>query len=81
MAKRRTSNAYKPWMKQESYPYPTRYGSHSSMIDEEETEKLTDESLVVLKDEHGCYTTKKSILDNGLADPKRYDTTRLSWNQ
>jgi len=81
MARRRNSNAYKPWMKKEDYPHPTRYGSHASMIDEEETEKLTDKSLVVLKDEHGYYTTKKSILDNGLADPKRCDTTRLSWNQ
>tara|TARA_Y100000310_G_C20063251_1_gene525958 strand:+ start:136 stop:300 length:165 start_codon:yes stop_codon:yes gene_type:complete len=41
------------------------------MIDEEKTSELTDEKMVVLKDEHGMYITYKDRLDNGLADPKR----------
>ena len=32
--------------KAEKYPHPTRYGSHSSMIDEEKTEELSDKNLV-----------------------------------
>ena len=63
----------------EKYPHPTRYGSHSSMIDEEKTEELSDKNLVVLKDEHGYYTTSRKNLDNGLADPKRYELSRLSF--
>ncbi len=65
--------------KAEKYPHPTRYGSHSSMIDEEKTDELSDENLVVLKDEHGYYTTSRKNLDNGLADPKRYELSRLSF--
>ncbi len=65
--------------KKESYKYRTRYGSHAEMIDEEETKKLDDENKVVLQDEHGYYTTEKSRIDSGLADPNRYDSARLAW--
>ena len=65
--------------KKEDYSYPTIYGSHSSMIDEEKTEQLNEEGKVVLKDEHGYYTTQKSRLDSGFADPNRYKTNRLIW--
>lgn len=55
------------------YPYPSKFGSHSSMIDEAETQKLNlDSSLVVIKDEFGMYVTKRNRLDSGLADPNRY---------
>ena len=65
--------------KPEPYTYPTRYGSHESMVDEEKTNELNDENKVVIQDEHGYYITDKSRLDSGLADPKRYNTSRLNW--
>ena len=46
---------------------------------EEETKKLDDKNRVVLQDEHGYYTTEKSRIDSGLADPNRYDSSRLMW--
>ena len=63
----------------EAYKYPTRYGSHASMIDEEKTGYINEENKVVIEDEHGYYITDVSRLDNGLADPKRYNTSRLKW--
>jgi len=63
--------------KQESYKYPTRFGSHSSMIDEEKTGELNNDQVVVLEDEHGYYTTERKRLDSGLADPNRYKDDRL----
>ena len=57
--------------------YPSFFGSHSSMIDEEETAKLNDPKLVVLKDEDGFYTTERNRLDTKMADPNRYPTARL----
>ena len=65
--------------KQEAYKYKTRYGSHTDMIDEEKTSELKDERFVVLQDEHGYYITERTRLDNGLADPKRYDGERLKF--
>ena len=66
-------------VKQESYKYPTRFGSHSSMIDEEKTGELNDGQKVVLEDEHGYYTTGRERLDSGLADPNRYKGGRLKF--
>ena len=63
--------------KEKKYSFPSRFGSHSSMIDAEETEKLGDPSRVVLKDEHGTYITERSKLDCGLSDPNRYPLDRL----
>ena len=63
----------------ERYKYPTRYGSHLSMVDEEKTGELNKENKVVIEDEHGYYITDESRLDNGLADPKRYNSNRLKW--
>ena len=50
----------------EVYPYPSRYGSHRSMVVSQFG------CVVVCKDEFGEYETTKDRLDNGLADPKRY---------
>jgi hypothetical protein len=50
---------------------PSRYGSHSSMVVEE-----LEEGRVVCKDDAGEYTTLKSRLDTGLADPSRYSADR-----
>jgi len=68
-------------VKQESYDYPTRFGSHSSMIDEEKTTELNDEQRVVLEDEHGYYTTERKRIDSGLADPNRYKSDRLKFHK
>lgn len=65
-----------PGEKEERFKYPSHFGSHASMVDEEETAKLNDEKYVVLKDEHGFYKTERSKLDNG-CDPNRYAQSRL----
>lgn len=65
--------------KEEKYPYPSHFGSHASMIEDAGTEILNDPLKVVLKDEHGTYTTNKNRLDNGLADPNRYTPDRLEY--
>ena len=51
---------------------PSLYGSHASMIEEE----LSD-GTVVLLDEKGKYSTTKDRLDTGLADPRRYNSSRV----
>mgnify|MGYP001225576757 CR=1 FL=1 len=66
-------------VKHETYAYPSRFSSHSSMIDEEKTSELDDENKVVLLDEHGYYTTSRDRLDSGLADSRRYTASRLIW--
>jgi hypothetical protein len=64
--------------KEEKFKFPSHFGSHASMIVAEETEKLADEKLVCLKDEHGTYVTERNRLDNKEADPNRYVTARLN---
>ena len=59
-------------MAEEKYPYPSLFGSHSSMV----VEDLGAE--VICQDEFGTYKTAKNRLDNGLADSNRYVPTRLS---
>ena len=49
------------------------------MIDDEKTGYINEENKVVIEDEHGYYITDVSRLDNGLADPNRYNTSRLKW--
>jgi hypothetical protein len=53
------------------YKYESRFGSHKSMVIEE----LVDGN-VVCEDEFGKYQTKASNVDNGSADPNRFDLTR-----
>ena len=72
--------AYKyvpPSKKKEEPKFPSLYGSHSSMIEEEETEKLDDDTMVVLKVEKGLYKTYRKRLDNKMADTRRYDMSRI----
>ena len=66
--------------KETPYNYPSRFGSHASMVDKDRTDKLGNPDLVVCKDEFGFYTTYKRRLDSGLADPNRYDN-RGKWDQ
>ena len=72
---------------------PSLYGSHASMIEEElsdGTVVLLDEKgkysttkdrlatgEVCLRDEKGTYWTTVDRLDTGLADPRRYDSSRV----
>lgn len=52
------------------YPYKSRFGTHANMV-------LSDNGhLCVCKDEYGKYLTLLSRVDNGLADPARYDLTK-----
>lgn len=59
--------------KDKKYPYPSRYGSHASMVVRE-----LEGNKVVLKDEFGEYETYRKRLDNGSADPFRYGPNRVS---
>lgn len=60
-----------PQGKKESYPYPSPFGSHASMVDIEETKRLGDSTMVVCRDESGLYVTCPKRLDDGMADPNR----------
>ena len=57
--------------------YPSDFGSHASMANEELTGKISagkqdaGDPWVILKDDRGDYATRKSRLDTGLADPNR----------
>jgi len=53
-----------------SSKYPSMYGSHKSMVDEN---YKRDDNSVVCVDEHGPYITELDKLDSGLADLNRYD--------
>lgn len=63
--------------KKSGYPYPSRFGSHNIMVDAEASAKLEDQTKVVLNDEHGSYVTERNRLDTGVADPNRFETSRL----
>ena len=56
--------------KQFEHPYPSRYGSHASMVSE--WVRPLDGDKVVCEDEKGLYVTDKNRLDTGCADPKRW---------
>jgi len=53
--------------------YPSPYGSHKSMVDEEVTKELNN-GYVVCKDAGGHYLTRPKNLDTGLADPYRHSS-------
>jgi hypothetical protein len=63
-----TSKFEKP-QKEAPSKFPSRYGSHQSMVDA--SYQLTDASLVVCVDEEGPYVTERWKLDSGLADLNR----------
>ena len=56
--------------KKTTYQFPSRFGSHASMVIGEEGD------FVVCKDEYGEYRTEKTRLDNGSADPNRWCLTK-----
>ena len=62
--------------------YPSEYGSHASMVNKEATkvlnegiefDDLSSDASVVIDMDKGSYTTTKGRLDNGFADPRRYN--------
>lgn len=57
--------------KKEELKYPSTFGSHQVMVDEELSEKINDEKMVVCKDDHGSYVTFKNRLNNGMSDNYR----------
>lgn len=59
------------------YPFPSQFGSHASMVDQEKTVKLGQDNLVACLDEYGVYVTEKNRLDSGCADPNRFKESRL----
>ena len=61
---------YKAPSTTETYPYPSRYGSHLSMVAEENI----GGAWIVCKDEKGPYVTSRLHLDTGLMDPWRGTT-------
>jgi hypothetical protein len=66
------ASKFTPPVKDSYTAFPSRYGSHKSMVDSSVT--LKDEKLVVCKDEGGQYVTEKNNLDNRCADPWRFAT-------
>jgi hypothetical protein len=57
-----------------TYPYPSYFGSHKSMLITE----TEGSELVICQDEFGTYSTFRSRLDNGLTDPARTSEKRLT---
>jgi class 3 adenylate cyclase len=55
-----------------TYPYPSRFGSHTSMVVAE-----NEDGTVKCKDEFGDYITFKNRLDDNCADSNRYAESRL----
>lgn len=53
------------------YLYPSRFGTHKTMVVREEGDN------VVCQDEFGEYVTPKIRVDNGCADPNRYNISRI----
>jgi hypothetical protein len=58
--------------------FPTEFGSHASMVNEEvngtivEAKQDAGDPWSILTDERGNYATRKSRLDTGMADPNRF---------
>lgn len=61
-----------PPKKEVKYPYPSRFGSHASMVTGEPCDGWCE-----CTDEFGEYETEIIRLDNGEADPNRYAEARL----
>jgi hypothetical protein len=53
-----------------TFTLPSLFGSHSSMVESTHGDQL------ILRDEKGTYFTTNDRLDTGLADPRRYSSSR-----
>ena len=57
----------------------TPYGSHAELVVDHTVFGLTlSEKDVLCEDQNGYYVTPKERLDNGLADPNRWGSKRLT---
>jgi hypothetical protein len=56
-----------------NYPYPTRFGTHRSMV----LGEVDNNGMVPCGDEFGQYLTHYSNIDSGRLDPARTDSRRL----
>ena len=59
--------------KDKEYPYPSRYGSHTSMV----VENKEGDAWIACNDEKGPYVTSRTHLDSGLMDPYRLTTPKF----
>ena len=64
---------YKAPSKDKEYPYPSRYGSHESMV----VENNEGDAWIACKDDRGPYVTSRTHLDSGLMDPYRITTSKF----
>jgi len=60
-----------------SYPYPSRYGTHKSMVLDTQVAS-NGQTYAKCADEYGEYITPLSNVDSGLSDPNRTSQKRLS---
>lgn len=64
--------------KEKKVVYPSDFGSHASMANEELNAKIAEakqdptDPWTILTDERGPFATRKHRLDTGLADPNRF---------
>jgi hypothetical protein len=61
---------YKAPSKEKVSPYPSRFGSHESMV----VENNVGDAWIACKDDKGPYVTSRTHLDSGLMDPYRLTT-------
>ena len=63
-----------PQKKEKEKTYPSSFGSHAEMVDNDLTTILNDSKRVVCVDRDGPYVTNKNWLDNGCADVNRHNS-------
>lgn len=71
-ASKPTKKTAKPVREGYAGKHPSPYGSHTSMVSEEWTAKLSDSNFAVLEGDDGFYATERTRLDTGLADSYRF---------
>ena len=59
--------------KEKDSPYPSRYGSHESMV----VENNEGDAWIACKDDKGPYVTSRTHLESGLMDPYRLTTLKF----
>lgn len=65
-------NKYSQHQHVEESKYPSEFGSHASMVDDEYIDfNSIHDKYIICKDSHGPYVTKKEYLDTGFCDYNR----------
>lgn len=75
-----TAKKSKGFKAEKPYPFPSHYGSHSSMVVGPVSVRTETgwEEWLLLRDEYGEYLTTQDRIDTGLADPRRYEGERMA---